>query len=87
MITIIAYGQHYLNKPNRWLKHLSQFLYPFYILHQTVIIAIGYYIVQLPWSIADKYGAICLLTLLSCLLIYFVLIRPFKATRFLLGMK
>lgn len=87
VITIIAYGQHYLNKPHPWLTKVSEGLYPFYILHQTVIIAIGYYICQLDWSIAAKYWSIAMLTLISCWLFYLLLIRPFNAMRFLFGMK
>jgi glucan biosynthesis protein C len=87
VITVIAYGQHYLNRPHPWLKHFNEGLYPFYILHQTVIIAIGYYICQLPWGIFAKFWTVSLLTLASCLLIYFVLIKPFRVTRVLFGMK
>ena len=87
VITIIAYGQHYLNKPHAWLTKISEGLYPFYILHQTVIIAIGYYICQLDWSIAAKYWTIAMLTLISCAGFYLLLIRPFNVMRFLFGMK
>jgi glucan biosynthesis protein C len=87
LITIIAFGQHYLNRPHRWLSKISDGLYPFYILHQSVIIAIGYYVCQWNWSIAAKYWTICFLTLISCVVIYVLLIRPFNATRFLFGMK
>lgn len=87
VITIVAYGQHYLNKPHKWLTTFNEGLYPFYILHQTVIIAIGYYICQLDWSISVKYWTVCLLTLISCVGFYLVFIRPFNAMRFLFGMK
>jgi glucans biosynthesis protein C len=87
VITVIAYGQHYLNKPYRWLSAFNEGLYPFYILHQTVIIAIGYYICQLEWGIGAKYWSIVLLTLISCVGIYLVFIRPFNVMRFLFGMK
>jgi glucans biosynthesis protein C len=87
VITVIAYGQHYLNRPHPWLKHFNEGLYPFYILHQTVIIALGYYISQLSWGIFAKFWTVNLLTLTSCLLIYFVLIKPFRVTRVLFGMK
>jgi glucan biosynthesis protein C len=87
VITVIAYGQHYLNRPHPWLKHFNEGLYPFYILHQTVIIAIGYYICQLPWSIFAKFWAVSFLTLASCILIYFLIIRPFNITRILFGLK
>lgn len=87
VITIIAFGQHYLSKPHPWLSKFNEGLYPFYILHQTVIIAIGYYICQLSWSISAKYWSVALLTLVTCVVIYLALIRPFKVTRMLFGMK
>ena len=87
VITVIGYGQQYLNKPHPWLKYVNEGLYPFYILHQTVIIAIGYYVCQWPWSIQAKFWTIAFLTLVSCLLIFFLLIRPFRIMRFLFGMK
>lgn len=87
VITVIAYGQHYLNRPHPWLKHFNEGLYPFYILHQTVIIAIGYYICQLPWSIFAKFWAVSLLTLLSCVGFYLLVIRPFNFVRILFGLK
>lgn len=87
VITVIAFGQHYLNRPHPWLRHFNEGLYPFYILHQTVIIVIGFYISQLPWSIFWKFWTVSALTLLVCLGIYFVFIRPFNVMRFFFGMK
>jgi len=87
VITVISFGQYYLNRPHKWLSQINEGLYPFYILHQTVIIWIGYYICQLPWSISTKFWAVSFLTLISCLLIYLLLICPFTLTRLLFGMK
>jgi glucan biosynthesis protein C len=87
VITVIAFGQHYLNRPHPWLRHFNEGLYPFYILHQTVIIAIGYYICQLSWSIGVKFFVVSFLTLASCVLIYFAIIRPFNVVRIFFGMK
>lgn len=87
VITVIAFGQHYLNKPHPWLATINEGLYPFYILHQTVIIAIGYYLCQLSWSIAAKYWSVSMLTLVSCVIFYLVLIRPFNVVRVVFGMR
>ncbi len=87
VITVIAFGQHYLNKPHPWLKHFNEGLYPFYILHQTVIIAIGFYVCQWNRSIFAKFCTVSILTLVSCIAFYFALIRPFNAVRILFGMK
>jgi hypothetical protein len=87
VIATIALGQHFLNKPHRWLSIVSEGLYPFYILHQTLIIAIGYYICQWEVGIMFKFWSIALLTLLaSCLLIFFV-IRPVPILRLVFGLK
>ena len=85
VITVIAYGQHYLNKPHPWLSKINEGLYPFYILHQTVIIAIGYYVCQWDWSIAAKFWTISLSTLISCVTFYLVFIRTNPVGRFLFG--
>jgi glucan biosynthesis protein C len=87
VITIIAYGQHYLNKPHPWLSKINEGLYPFYILHQTVIIWIGYYVCQWDWSISAKYWTISILTLLSCAGFYLLIIRPLNPMRFLFGVR
>lgn len=87
LITVIGFGQHYLNKPNPVLPYTNEGLYPFYILHQTVIIALGFYICKLDWSIAAKFWSISLLTLLVCVAFYFALIRPFNLMRLFFGVK
>ncbi len=87
VITVIAYGQHYLNKPHPVLKYINEGLYPFYILHQTVIIAIGYYICQMDLSIGVKFFTIALLTLACCLIFYSLVIRTNNVMRFFFGLK
>jgi len=87
VITIIAFGQHYLNNPHPWLKHFNEGLYPFYILHQTAIIIIGYYVCQWSWSIPAKFFTVASVTLISSVAFYFLLIRPFNVMRVLFGMK
>jgi peptidoglycan/LPS O-acetylase OafA/YrhL len=87
LITVIGFGQHYLNKSNPILPYTNEGLYPFYILHQTVIIWIGYYICKLDWSIGAKYWSIALLTLVFCIGFYMLLIRPFNVMRLFFGVK
>jgi len=87
VITLVAYGQRYLNHSNTWLAVLSEGIYPFYILHQTVIVVIGYYICRLQWSIAAKFWSINFLTLVFCVTFYLLCIRPFNFMRIPFGMK
>jgi glucan biosynthesis protein C len=87
VITVIAFGQHYLNRYRPWLAKLNEGLYPFYILHQTAIITIGYYVCQLDWGIAAKFWTVSILTLIISIVVYLILIRPFNWMRFLFGVR
>lgn len=87
VMTLIGYGKKKLDKPHPALSYLNQAVYPFYILHQTVIIIVAYYVVQTPDTIGMKYAFIVITTLLISMCIYHLFIRPFSVTRFLFGMK
>lgn len=87
LLTIIGFAKKYLNTSSKILQYLNQAVFPFFIIHQTIIVAIGYWVVQLNGSILAKY---LLLSLCSSLFIYFLyeyVIRRTKLTRFLYGMK
>ncbi len=86
LMTLLGYAQRYLNHSNRWLVVVNEGIFSFYILHQTIIVAFGYYICQLSWSIAAKFWTINFLTLLFCVVFYLLLIRPFNVVRFCFGM-
>jgi len=87
LITVIGFGQHYLNKPHPVLRYTNEGLYPFYIIHQTVIIWLGFYICRLDWSIAAKFWSVSLLTLIFCVAFFFLVIRPFSVMRLFFGLK
>lgn len=87
VLTGIGYGKKYLNKRHKALDYLNQAVYPFYILHQSVMLVLVYYIVRVQESILMKYLFTAVVTLFISMCIYHVLIRPFGLMRFLFGMK
>ena len=88
VLALVGYGKRYLNKPHKSLNYLNQAVYPFYILHQTVIVLIAYYIVQTQnESILSKYIYTVGITFFVTVLTYHLFIRPFALMRFLFGMK
>jgi glucans biosynthesis protein C len=87
IITIIAFGRYYFSRPHPWLTMIGDGLISFYILHQTVLVAIGYYMCKLPWGINAKFWSINLLTSAFCVSFYFLCIRPFNVMRIAFGMK
>lgn len=87
LITLLGYGSKYLAFNNNLLKYVTQLILPFYILHQTVIITIGFYVVQWDASIAYKYMVISTSSLIVIMLFYEILIKRVNILRFLFGMK
>ncbi len=87
ILMALGYAGRYLNRPSPVLAYMNQAIYPFYILHQTVIITIGYYVIQVEEGVFAKYIFVSTLSLIFTLLIYEFLVRPFRITRFLFGVK
>jgi len=88
VLALVGYGKRYLNRRHKVLNYLNQAVYPFYILHQTVIVVLAYYITKAPnESILSKYIYTVGMTLFVSVGIYHLLIKPFALTRFLFGMK
>ena len=83
----VGYGKKYLNKKLPILNYLNGAVYPFYILHQTVIVVLVFYIVQTSDEILLKYSFTVIATFFICMAIYHVFIRPFAVLRFLFGAK
>lgn len=87
VMTAVGYGKKYLNRKTKVLDYLNQAVYPFYILHQTVIVVIVYYVIQVQESILMKYLFTVVLSFIVSVSIYHLFIRPYKVMRFLFGMK
>ena len=87
LFTIMGYSKFLLNKPSKLLSYLNESVYPLYILHQTIMIIFGYYIIQLNIGIALKFGLLIIITFGGSLLIYELLIKRFSPVRIFFGMK
>ena len=85
--TLLGYAQIWFNKKSKLVQKLNEAIYPFYILHQTVLIVLGYYIIQLDVNIPLKIVLLLVTSFPIIILIYRILIYPFKIPRFLFGMK
>ena len=87
ILGIIGFAKHYLNFENEFIKYCNRAVYPFYILHQTVIIILGYY--WLNWQVAllFKFTVMALSTLFICWVLYHFLIKNYKVSRLVFGVK
>ena len=87
IIAILGFGSRYLNFNNKFLGYASEAVLPFYILHQTIIIIVGFYVVQWSMAIAPKYFIIVALSFVGIMAIYEILVRRINVLRFLFGMR
>lgn len=86
-ITAIGFAKQYLNR-NSGLRGLAnEAIYPFYLLHQPVIVVIGYFIIKQDIAVQWKAIIILLLSFTLTAGIYWFLIRPFNLLRVIFGMK
>lgn len=87
IMVLFGYASKYLNKPSKWLSYANEAVYPFYILHQTIMLIIGYYLMDLDWNFTVKFSIMTLGTFLGSWIIYEFLIRRWKLIRPLFGLK
>ncbi|WP_446786499.1 acyltransferase family protein [Macellibacteroides fermentans] len=87
VVTLLGFGSKYLNFSNNLLKYATELILPFYILHQTIIITIGFYVVQWNISIGIKYLFISTSSLVIIMLLYELLIKRIDVLRLLFGLK
>ena len=81
---INTYNRLFLDRVERYA---NEAVLPFYILHQTAIVIIAFYVVQWNTSVLLKFFTIAMAALTITLLLYEVVIKRTTATRFLFGMK
>jgi peptidoglycan/LPS O-acetylase OafA/YrhL len=87
VIAILGYGRKFLNSGSQFLRYTGKASYPMYILHQTIIVIIGFYVVQSQAGILVKYVTILVTALVTTTIIYDLLVKRTNVTRFLFGMK
>ncbi|WP_199100185.1 acyltransferase family protein [Dyella sp. ASV21] len=83
---VLGYGHHYLNRPFRWLPYAREAVYPWYILHQSVMLAVAY------WALPRHLGpvleplSVLLGTVAGCALLHEFVIRRTRWLRPLFGL-
>jgi hypothetical protein len=87
LIVIISLASRYLTGTNKFLKYANSAVLPFYILHQTVIIVIGFYVIQWNSGVGIKYLTISTTSFVVIMILYEFLIRRVNVLRFLFGMR
>ncbi len=87
ILAAIGYTMKYLNFSNTTLSYLNTAVYPFFIFHQAVIVASGYYVLQWEVGITFKLLTLVIVCILTIWFLYHFLIRKTILTRVLFGMR
>ncbi|MBC5995437.1 hypothetical protein EAI30_06800 [Romboutsia ilealis] len=84
--SIIGFSSIYLNKNSRVLKYLNKSAFPIYIIHQTILLLIAFFVVPI---VKSTTWAMLIIILFSALFTFAVyeLLKNIKIFNVLLGMK
>ena len=87
VVFVLSLGAKYLNFNNKILAYTNEAVLPFYILHQTIILLMGWYVIPTEMSIPLKYLIISASSFVLIMALYELLIKRISAVRFLFGMR
>jgi glucans biosynthesis protein C len=87
LLTLVGYTSVLCKESPTWLRATNELIYPFYILHQSIIVVLAFYIVQWDAGIALKSISLLMSSLLVCITTLYLLIKPFNVARYMFGLK
>ncbi len=87
LLTFLGYARRYLDFDHAILRRFTPISLPFYIVHQSILVAIGYYVLTAGFSLYPAFFTIVPLTFIAAWLLADFGIRPWKITQFCFGMK
>jgi peptidoglycan/LPS O-acetylase OafA/YrhL len=87
VIAILGIGRRLLFFSSPILQYVAEATYPFYILHMTVIVLIGFPVMNWEAGMAWRYLFVVIASILGTILIYELFVRRWGIARFLFGLK
>jgi glucans biosynthesis protein C len=87
ILTVLGWSCTLLNRPYRWLAYANEAVYPWYILHQTITVWIGFHIARHSLGPVIEPIIVLCVTIAGCLLLHEFLIRRIRWLRPLFGLK
>ena len=70
IVAVLGFGAKHLNRGGPVLRYLTVGVFPFYIVHQTVIVVVGHHLAQLRLPLAAEAGILIAATFAACFLAY-----------------
>lgn len=86
ILTLLVLGKKFFNKKTGFTEYFNQASYPVYILHQSILAALAYYVTRTRGALAAQAFCICAGSFLLTLLAYHI-IRKIPAARAMVGIR
>jgi len=86
LLAVLGLAFYWLNRPFGWLPYATEAVYPWYILHQTITVVLGYNLAKLALGPVVEPLLVLGGTILGCLLIHELLIRRSRLLRPFFGL-
>lgn len=87
VLAFLTLANRFLNFSNRLSKYASEAVLPFYILHQPVILMVGFYLASWQIGVLPKYLVLAATSFVVIMVTYELLVRRIALLRFLFGLK
>jgi surface polysaccharide O-acyltransferase-like enzyme len=84
---LLSIGARYLNHNHKVLAYANEAVLPFYLFHQTVILAVGFFVIRWNLGILPKLLIVTAVSFPLTLALYELLARRLNTIRFFFGMR
>lgn len=86
LLAVLGWGYRYLNRPMKWLPYATEAVYPWYILHQTITVVLGYQLARLSLGPVIEPALVLTGTIAGCYVLHEFVIRRARLLRPLFGL-
>jgi len=87
LLTFLGFASRHLNFNNNFLQYANEAVLPFYILHQSVIVIIGFFIADWNIAVFPKYLFMLIVNFTIIMILYEFVVKRVGVLRYLFGMK
>lgn len=87
LLTLLGWAKQRLNHPFRWLPYCTEAVFPWYILHQSLIIVVLYWLMPLQLNAWLEPALVIAATVIGCLALHESVIRRVRWLRPLFGLR
>jgi peptidoglycan/LPS O-acetylase OafA/YrhL len=86
IVAVLGWGHHWLKRPMPWLPYATEAVYPWYILHQTIIVVAGVCLSRLALGSVTEPALVLVATIGGCFVLHEYVIRRTPILRPLFGL-